>query len=1560
MGQIAEDIQNNNYYTIGFYTIIDDFIDNSIDKLNITIKGKIIKLEKIEQTVKAFISTLDYTIIDTLITNQTVLKSIKNIIENYYYIYLILLLSFENNIDEIRKMLMKYNKIGTFELNTNNFSMIMNKAQLVINFYYIIQNNRDEKKIPKINSSELEEVVSLYDIFDTDEIKLFSSAVPEYKHNIIKTIIILKIFQENDRTNIFKIIENEELSKSEFTYIEVVDSLIDEIDYATIEKLFGLKDLNRGMAEFIYELLLDYENDSSKNLNIDNKINELFNNNILIPITDEFLRYHKDSEKYEKNVGMAKIDIREKTSKKDNTKIRYIVTKINKLMDYYNIKKRGNKQDVEEMEKLFFPSLMYRKAVIINELEEITIINKIINQGKRAMDNNEYYSDLISFRTYPYINFRDYNKYGFNFNLDNTVEAIRYCNFEFKDAEKYPIQYKNNLQIRVAPKEYNVNIVGVGINPVKVSEIGKRKISPVCTKLKDTVCISDSSNGYLSTLNILKKQIVEDIGFTKLPYWIFDKHNDKIKIKSYENLSYLNHEEYFKFLLSKIYDELVSSTYERIINNINGLQDLNLFNLKNMINNIQNSIINISNTNYYYDIQSYIYFNKLALSGISIYDKNENKIPGINTKLIKIPSYVDTIKKEAKIVIKKQEFLTGKIDEDINELLESSLCQHQVTWDNINMHKKKDPNKFNQELFKFIKKYVINNDEGEYICKSCYQYVDVKKYMYDSFSSNLSNVALSVPLEANLENIPEYEKYSKAIKNMDKNVEKIGYIAAIQYYLGNNPNNKYKRQDVVKYCIDLVLLQNKNFDTSNINMRKERLESSNKLYGIDKEKSTYFIFDMDNNLYTYSSKDTDKYKKFKNNNMYAYMIFLIICELNVGQIIQFSYDKIINYAVFDKLSIGLFDGIKIRINNGNDITNITNYKLLCYVIYYMSSMLIKYNLWYTDNKTPPKPNFINPQIQKIIIHTIADLINSILEINIRKDKSYIYEYIATKFFVKLNTVYDNKVSKDTFERLSTITDKKIQIVNNKIKIKTRDPNLLISLEKHHQESYFGYHNIKLLPSKYLITSFNPDLTTYDILGIDNLNKFNEKMYRNSVEKIYSMFLEDGSKRNITLNSSEVDIKILEKHANSVIKNNMNKNKLLYESNLQKLKALEKSLIESEKYQQDFYKEAFAKNDIFSIVDSTINLMEKIIGTNININNSNLYLKKTVYIINHDHLGNLKQDLIIFTDTDNKLEFKRDDNFFKTDVYIYVDKTRNITVYYHAYDLYLLGYKEMNREHIMLKNTNKHLKINHSIKNKLLLLGHNKINYKINDEVKNNKNKLINFTEDIIRYRIHNLKNIIKEFQMIIYQIKNKSQNYSSNSIIKQYIDKFKTLNYYNDNGERIFEDWNTIISSVYFISLKSNVNIDVTSDILNVNKLIKLNNNDNLLLYYLCQQIEEFITINSDPYNQSKLVYLLSSIINQLFDQHNINETIYMNNEVKKFNMLLTNITLYEQEIDLIDIEEEIDTEKLTDEQKEKINNEIDDLNEASEGMDIDLDNDMDITDDTDDHMEMIQAEGRD
>ena len=1562
MSQNDENILNNTKNNINFFNAIDDFLDNSLNKLNDHISNKTIKIDNIDNIVKSFIEKLDYSTIETILSNAQIIQTIKTTINNYYYIYLLLRLSFNMDIDEFRKMIIQQKNFSLFELNTSNLSLIIDKALLIKYFFEIIVHERNINKIPNLYKSEYEEALLLYDMFTNEEHNLFKPDIPEHKHSIIITIVYMKIYQQIDRIKIFKLIEFEELSKSEHTFIEIVESLVEEIDYHSIEKLFSVRGfIKKDMVDLMYDMLIEYDDLVNKRMLIDHKINELFANNILIPITDEFLRYHKDSERYEKNVGVVKIDVKEKTTKKDNTKIRYIVTKINKLIDYYGILRKNNKQDIEEVNKLIYPSLIHRKAVIINELEELSIINKIINQGKRAMENNEFYSDLVFFRACPYINFRDYKNYGFNFKPDESIETIRYCNFEYKDPEKYPIQYKGYLQTRVAPKDHSVNIVGIALNPIKISRMFKRKIASSCIKLNDTFDIGSGKNGYLSTLSLLKKQITENNGINKLPYWIFNKNNDIVKIKSYENLSQLNSEEYFKVLLGKIYDEIISLTYERIINKINS-DKKNLFYYKNLIQKIQQQLLYIEQTTLFSSILGLMYYDKLSLYNIPSYDKNENKIPGLNTELIKTPTYMETQKKQVKFIVKKEQYLTGKMEDVEDELMEFAQCQHHITWNTMILIKKNNPNKFTQDLFKFIKKYASTNDDGEYICKSCKQFLDIKVYMHDTFANNLSNVALSVSLEADLENIPEYEKFSKAIKNMDKNVEKIGYISGIQQYIGSNANNKIKRQDIVKYTIDLVQLQFQNFDISNINMKKERLESANKLYGIDKDKSIYFIFEMDNNLFTYSSKDTDKYKRYKNNAIFAYMIFLILCELNTGQIMQLNYDKLINYAIFDKFAFSLFDGIKIRINNGNDISDISKYRLLCYLIYYMSSMVLKYNLWFSDVKISTAKTTINPQLQKIVIHTIIDLINSILEINSQKEKSYIYEYVATKFFIKLNSIYDNKVSKELIEQLSVISDKRIQIVNNKIKIKSKDPNLIIPLDKGETKIMsFGYKEKKILPGQYFIKSYVHDMSLQDIYGTDGLNEINKKYYIQSLKKIYSIYLNNGTKRPIILTETElnIDISILEKHANSVLKILIKNKNNIINKNVEKLVAINNELIENEKYQQEITKNLLGMGDIHFVVDNVINLMENIIGPNININNNNIYLKKTVYIIDHDHLGNSKSSPLIYLDTENKVEFKKNESFFKTDVYYYMDKARNITVFYHAYNLYLLGYKEMNKEYITLKNTNKYMKINHSIRNKLLLLGHSRINYQISNEIKSEQTKLIKFTENIIRNRIHNLKNIIKEFQMIIYQIKNKNTS-TFNNVVKQFIDKFKSLIYFGTDGNRIFEEWKFIIDNVYFIPFKSNVNIDISGDILNVNKLLKLNNNDNILLYYLCQQIQEFIDINNDQYNKSKLVYLLTTIINQLFDQHNIMETIYMNNEVKKFNLLITNISISDTDAEIVDIDENIqyDDEKLTDEQRDKLENEIEDLKETAEGMDIDMEREE--YDDIDDGMDMIQAEGRD
>jgi len=393
------------------------------------------------------------------------------------------------------------------------------------------------------------------------------------------------------------------------------------------------------------------------------------------------------------------------------------------------------------------------------------------------------------------------------------------------------------------------------------------------------------------------------------------------------------------------------------------------------------------------------------------------------------------------------------------------------------------------------------------------------------------------------------------------------------------------------------------------------------------------------------------------------------------------------------------------------------------------------------------------------------------------------------------------------------------------------------------------------------------------------------------------------------------------------------------------------------YQSNYNKEII-KNNIITVVDNLIDKMEKIIGSNININNSNLYLKKKVYIIDHDHLGNKKEPMIIL-ESDNKMMNKKDESNFKRDVYYYLDKSKNITIYYDMYELFLLGYKEATSNVVQLhKNNNNYLKINYSIRDQLLYLGHSNINIRL-ENTDNNK-LIVDDISNVIKTRIRNLKNIIKEFQSVIYQIKNKFNGYNVNPLVKQFMDKFKSLKYYDKHGNRIFEDWTEIVQAMYFGQLKNDINIgNISNNFLNVSNLVKLNNNDNSIIFYLCQQIDEIFNINNDSYNQTILVSLISLIISQLFTQYNVNETIFFNNEVRKFNLLVKNIS-YKDEEDEVDLYfDEIDESKLSSEQKETILNDNEDNKEAREALDTDIEKDVDV-DDTDDGMDVFKSEDRD
>lgn len=61
------------------------------------------------------------------------------------------------------------------------------------------------------------------------------------------------------------------------------------------------------MAKIIWEYMYDTEfNEIKTGKNDDEKINELINSNLLIPIVDDILLFHNQNEQYEKNVEDSK------------------------------------------------------------------------------------------------------------------------------------------------------------------------------------------------------------------------------------------------------------------------------------------------------------------------------------------------------------------------------------------------------------------------------------------------------------------------------------------------------------------------------------------------------------------------------------------------------------------------------------------------------------------------------------------------------------------------------------------------------------------------------------------------------------------------------------------------------------------------------------------------------------------------------------------------------------------------------------------------------------------------------------------------------------------------------------------------------------------------------------------------------------------------------------------------------------------------------------------------------------------------------------------------------
>ena len=1588
---------------------IDNLFDGVINNFNIFLEKKKV-FEKISKDsnyvkfqntiidlIKEFTLNINNKEIDSIIHKKSHKDLILNIIKRYcaFYIYLGISYNYKDGRDLFVTNLIeigKNQKDSTFQID--NFYNSENNSK-IIEMFSIIKNilelkgfkTMDRIKIILSNNPiKYEKTLDLFNDLGEDFINEYFLVSNNF-HNIIKTFIFKQIYLKEEKSQIISVINEEETDHAEYKYIEIVVSRDSKlIDFNFFQSYLTIKELRAGLAEDYYSFLEENREEVDiKTLNNKQILDFLFSNKILIPITEEFLRYHKSTERYDRMDDLDNIKDR------DATKIKYIINKLNKTKNLYSsIYEKNPKLKLDAL-NLFYKPLKDRDVILYNENEEVKIIQKL-EQSEKSTDS-DYLVDLENARNYSYINFKDFSKDGFRLRTSEVIHAIRHVNIKNT--------IKKQLELRVGHNNLPLNVIGIAYNP---------SLLPLeCFTIKKMVNIKDKEkNGYEAFIKILDEHIIDSSkgAHDSIYYWLFDSKTDIVKLDQYKNVSSFNTGNYIETMVVELFNKYIDLFQKQVMNKIDKSKNVNLWKINNIINQFTKDNFKFNNINFNLSRQVIAdivnkYINDIKVKNIDDVIKDK--------EIIKLP-YSDKIKKKNIIIPIGQVEI---VDVDIKGMRNMSVCHHYIKWYNINKISKKFDEERNQAIFDFVKQYVKLNERGDYICKSCEELLNLKKYVYEGTYVKELDVFLttSLAVSQNLHEIPKYAKHTRTIRNIEKNIEKICYTINLNYYLGNTPAIKLRRKMVIKDVIDLILIHTNYLK----NQPKDRIAKAVENYNIHKDLTNLFFFELKDDIFLTSSTDTDYYKLIKFNNVIAYIILILITEINVGHIISLKDDKKCNFFLYKKVGYAIFENLFIRLDSKVKIS-IANIPLLGYVIYYLSCALSNSYIWLWNSEE--KSQIYN--VQKTIIHTVVDLMNTLIEANMEKDKNFLYELIVTRLLQRIKSVYNDK---NVLKLVDEESNKKIHIdkATNKVGYIVKKPKIII-LSEHvddNNESFIikdTYCESKTTKLEILeMTPFNNELNILTncldgkfhnwVFKDNNLLCSNCNKNYNELVKEFTETESDKSAKVDTIN--QVKLVYLRKLANTYclsgelheidpstnICEKCKINLLTKEYSNNELFKLEKNLKsitdtklfeQINKMKQHLVKQKKKRDNINTIInkmdrryvrntnnklinyiDDFVDNLIKNVGKKIKINNGNIYLNDTLYEINNDYLGNETKNTISILSSDNKMKVMVNHPHFKKDVLYYHDKDKKVYVFYDSLTKNYLGYSKDNKSFKTYKS-NAYLKITFSIKDMILNLGleNRYINvYHINHLYLKNKRdvKSIPSTEiidQLIRNRINNLKQVIFRSVSIIEKLKNNYSNKTNPFNKNEYdlINEFnKILKSFNTTDKtthkNIFKHLFIISNNLKLESIPEKIELSFNNQYFDSNLINSLNNTDNKLLFYYLYNMTRLIEYNEQSAIKTNLSYFVIKLIIYSFNQYYVP---IENIQVRKFDLLLINDTPYiDESLKVVGYYQDLVNANEVDEEanKEKEYN----LNEEMNALDIDDYDANDLYDDFDPSDDVVE-----
>lgn len=1468
---------------------IDDFIDKTLDKLHFDpafirlVSHKWINYVEHQSTINSFIQSffdsLDKSLIDKITNSPRNIEHIRDIIKRYlaYYVFLTLAYYYPGTNKEFSNNLIQYSRlqersnviIRNFFDTANNYSVIKYYKLIKDVSRLIMMTEIEVAAIDKIAyASAFEFIEDLgQDYVDNYLLQIKDGVVSVNEHNLIKTIVFKLIYQNQDRTRVFEILAETEEENLEYTYIDIVVTDASVIDVNSLSKLFTGKAYASAMAHILIDLLTQ---DEPVLPSIDANNNNLLALPIVMPIVDNFLRYHQESYKTEAETNRSALPLfennaqnvrelllQQKRDKNSDTLAQIIINNVDIVSEYYSPAVQNNPDAKSKIDKLFKNIFQTRKAVIHNYEEEVAVVHKLKSHGKFTDEMRESFLEMNEILNNAYFNFRDFSGYGTKIilELERSISVLRYANIEFPSDNEF-------LDVHSVLPEKTINLVGLAIPPIT-------NLPVMCHRRRDLVNIREfGENGFESFLNLMKLLWIDTIEFngkslwhnhrnlkdprySKVIYWIYDPSKDTYDLDHYENSKAFDNQDSIKLMNSILYTRLDQMLRERLHTLVAKNKNIRFQQMLSLLH-------------------QYVHRNRLSNVQIDKYldqyqrSKTLTKTPPIEITRESPPIYrpiKQTPKPYAEIDFvdptNPQPFVVFKEKTDADGA-RSVRCGHEVEWNRIYRLKNTDINAFNNSMSLFVDKYVTKTTMLDFNCKLCGMMLPVEQYVKDAVYDNETETLQSqyIPDTTPLQEIDGYQNYAVLIQRLDHMINnRISLITGTNLFQGKDTSKLVYRKILVKNIIDIVLLHNK------INMAKNtpqnvRAEYFRKNFGVNPNRDEIYFFDLQNEFDEEKGAD-----RLQFHNVLLYLMLCYMIELTGSQIIGMEYDR--ESSIFYWLRYGprFFEGLRIRTNKTDTETvPITNYPVLCYLIYSFGYLFYKSRLWYVPDVVPNK---INVAVMSHQIHSMVDLINSIIMDASRHD-NYVYNLISSKIFSHMNKEFSD------LSIIELLKQRQSKYDNRPDAIAKKEERYLVDivmspavLSARHIPSTFAapftYRDYS--QSMYVITD---DFTDYTICPNGEFRRFrpincpDKPTGENRFDVYFDRIMLKTAKTRRCLSGKlhdfhqgkcnncgrEIDAAYTKADIDELITNMMTMEEKSAKADYGKAQALDQHIQEKDSRDAkllETIKPKTVSENIASIVSQFSSVLDPAADLGYSVP---FFLDKTVYIIDHKYTGS-KIDPI-YLDSE-KVIFQANQPHYKTDVYYYTDNKADVTVYYDAISKLMLGYKPKHKDYVNNDQGGHYLKINPGVKDKLALMAWPTQFLTIEDQAASS-------LDGLMRNHILSLKRAIDTFCYVLSQTKNDKHAIDSISA------KYRILDF---KETKHLAEWGKIRDLFVY----EPVTMDSIPEYIDAHVLNRLDKTGAAMYTWLHSMIHALLEANKA--RKPILVELFIAIINQIYEENN-------------------------------------------------------------------------------------------